>query len=101
MGRLIVIKKIQTTNFIHCYAVYEEDSLTDISYYMGLNSHEKKIYFYLTSDFENPFCIYDVHSSRFEKEPGTFSNIIKIEPTIKAIKSIKNNPFADNLSFQS
>ena len=98
MCRLIAIKKIQTKNFIHFYAVYEEDSLTDISYYMGLNSHEKKIYFYFTSDFENPFCIYDVHTSMFEKKPEE-TPILKSISVVKGIQAIKNNDLPDDISY--
>lgn len=98
MGRLILIKKVDHKDVMYYYAVYEEDSLYKISYYMRLDSYEKKINFYLNTNFENPFCIYDVNKSRFEKEPKKTS-ILKSSSLIKAIKAIKTNNFPEDISY--
>lgn len=98
MDRLILIKKINQADFVHYYAVYEEDSLNKITYYMELDNQKKKISFFLTKEFINSFCIYNVNESKFEKEPDQAS-LLKSNSIIKGIKAIKNNDFPSDISY--
>lgn len=101
MGRLILIRKIGMENNIHYYAVYKNDSLDEISYYMGLNPLTKKILFYKTLEFTAPDCIYDIELDCFVKEDLALKPQINACPIIKGINAIKNNVFPESISWES
>lgn len=101
MGRLFIIKKVKTVDNIHYYSVFKENSFDEISYFMALDSVNKKIFFFDNDKMEDVRSIYDVSNDRFEKQDARLKSIIGSSAVIKGIKAILSNNFPPDISVQS
>ena len=96
----ILIRKVSDQNNVHYYAVFKKDNETEISYYIGLDSDRKKIYFYNDHLFKNPSCIYDQNHDRFEKTDQQMLPLLNGKVIRKALKALRNNNFPQSISWE-
>ncbi len=100
MECFILIRKVSDGNNVHYYAVFKKDNEKEISYYIGLDSDRKKIYFYKDNLFKNPLCIYDQHQDRFEKTDPEMLPLLNGKVIMKALRTLRNNYFPQSISWE-
>jgi hypothetical protein len=85
---------------MHYYAVFKKDNTKEINYYIGLDSHSKKIYFYMDNHFASPSCIYDLYNDGFEKTDQKMLPLLNGKVIMQSLEALENNHFPQSISWE-
>ncbi len=100
MRYVIDIRKASEKNNIHYYSVYKDNDDTDVVYYIGLDSLQKKIYFFESKNFENPACIYSQKDDCFEKKDDRILPLINYRVILKSLRTLTKNEYPQDISWE-
>lgn len=100
MGCIILIRKVADNANMHYYSVFKDNNLNEVNYYIGVDSKQKKIYFFEDQSFLSPFAIYDLKIDGFEKLDSSLKSLIDGRVIMKALKAIHNDEFSESISWE-
>lgn len=101
MGYLLLIRKLFEKNSIHFYKVFKDNNLYEISYYIGLDEKNKKIYFFENEQFTDPACIYDINQQKFEMQDSQIFSLINGRVIAQAHQAFIKKDFPLSISWES
>ena len=100
MVYFILVKKINQQSNLHYYSVFKDNNAKDINYYMGIDSTQKRIFFYEELS-QNACTTYDLLTDKFDTCNEQFLHRINGRVMIKAHAALSNNNFPQSLSWES
>ena len=101
MAYMILIRKVSSKDDKHYYSVFKDNSLNEINYYIGIDSTQKKIFFYEDMEYNTKFGSLDVQTGKFEEIDIEKKARINSRVVFKCYEAIKNNNFPQSISWES
>lgn len=101
MGYVILIRKVVDNASVHYYSVFKDNNLNEVNYYIGIDSEQKKIYFFEDRSFGDSFAVYNLKIDGFEKLDSNLKSLINGKVIMKALRAIHNNEFPNSISWES